>query len=148
VKIGNATAVSRKDLIDRLESGSDLKHSSARLDDGVADAGGDSRATDRLATPAVDPPTRPHDTQEESSGRVSMKQRYEEFCLAKVKDHLRALPQPIRSQRFEETRSAIRRAVPQLRRNEVDEMAQRELESRICAGLHLPSIEEFTAGSV
>src|SRR4051794_41946722 len=48
-----------------------------------------------------------------------LKQLYEEFCLTGVKDHLMALPQATRSQRFDETRSAIRRAMPQLRRGEL-----------------------------
>jgi hypothetical protein len=111
----------------------------------AADGGGDSSPPDRVSMPVA---RLPRDPEEESSRRVSLERRYEEFCLAKVNNHLRALPQAIRSQRFQETRSAIRREVPQLRSNELDEMAQRELVSRIRAGLQLPSIEEFSAGGV
>ena len=114
----------------------------------AADDGGDSRPGDRLATPAVDRPTRAHVAEEDSSGGVSLQEQYELFCLAKVKNHLRALPQAVRSQKFEETRSAIRRAAPQLRRNDLDEIAQRELESKIRLTLNLPSIEEFAASQV
>src|SRR4051794_13128626 len=98
----------------------------------------DSRAVDSL--------TRAHDAETNAPCRGSLNDRYYDFCTTKVKDHLRALPQAIRSQWFDETRSAIRRAVPQLRQNELDEMTQRELESKIRARLHLPSLEEFTAG--
>ena len=113
----------------------------------AADGGGDSRPGDTLATPAVDRPTRAHVAEEDSSGGVSLQEQYELFCLAKVKNHLRALPQAVRFQKFEETRSAIRRAAPQLRRNDLDEIAQRELESKIRLTLNLPSIEEFAAGA-
>jgi hypothetical protein len=88
-----------------------------------------------------------HYAEAESPDQGSLNERYEEFCRAKVKDHLRALPLAIRSRMFEETRSSLRRVAPQLRRNELEEIAQRELELKIRAGLHLPSIEEFAAGS-
>jgi hypothetical protein len=113
----------------------------------VASSGGESIPADRPPPSGVERSTRPRGTEEESSRQVSIEQRYEEFCLAKVEDHLRALPQAIRSQMFQATRSAIRREQPQLRGNELDEMAQWELVSRIRARLHLPSIEEFTAGA-
>jgi hypothetical protein len=38
--------------------------------------------------------------------------------------------------------------VPQLRRDDLEEMAQRELESKIRLALNLPGIEEFAAGTV
>ena len=112
----------------------------------AADAGRESTPADRLYTPAVEKLSRAHVAERDSSRRVSVKQRYEEFCLEKVNDHLRKLPQAVRSQNFDDTRSAIRRAAPQLRRNEVDEMAQRQLESKIRLALNLPSIDEFIAG--
>ena len=110
---------------------------------GNADVG--PRAIDMSGSPAVDRLTRAHDMEATSPRRGSLKERYDEFCGAKVKDHLRAIPQAIRSRRFDEMRSAIRRSAPQLRRSELDELAQRELESKIRAELHLPSIEEFAA---
>jgi hypothetical protein len=109
---------------------------------------GESIPTDRPATTAVEKPTRPRGTEEESSRQVSLKQRHEEYCLAKAEDHLRALPQAIRIQMFQETRSAIRRELPHLRGKELEEMTQRELISRIRTRLQLPSIEEFSAGVV
>ena len=109
----------------------------------VADAGEDSKQTDSPTTVAVNTSTRPNDTEDESSRRVSLKQRYEEFCLAKIRYHLRTLPQAVRAQMFDEARSAIRRALPQLRRSDLDEMAQQEVVSRVRARLHLPSMEEF-----
>ena len=64
--------------------------------DGLAQRGvGDSRPADRLATPAVDRPTPAPVAEEDSSRRVSLKQRYDEFCLAKVEQHLRSLPQAV-----------------------------------------------------
>jgi hypothetical protein len=122
------------------------------LSQGSADEGATIRREavgkrERLGAPAVERPTRPDVADKDSSHRVSLKERYEEFCLAKVKDHLSSLPRAVRSQRFEETRSAIRRAAPQLRRNDLDEIAQRELESKIRLALNLPSIEEFAAGT-
>jgi hypothetical protein len=112
----------------------------------VADGGGQSMAAARLATPAVEALTPAHVAERDASRQIQLKQRYEEFCLEKVKDHLRKLPKAVRSQRFDEMRSVIRRAAPQLRRNEVDEMAQQQLESKIRLALNLPNIEEFTAG--
>jgi hypothetical protein len=71
--------------------------------------------------------TRARGAEAESPREGSLKERYEEFCRAKFKDHLRALPQAIRSRMFEELRSSLRREAPQLRRNELDEMAHRVL---------------------
>jgi hypothetical protein len=153
LRVGNAVAVSRRSLIASLDPLNDGAAALELAKDAVAPTTGgavasrDSTGEDRLATPSVDRLPRAHE-EAQSASRGPLKQRYEEFCRAMVKQHLMTLPQAVRSRRFEETRSAIRRQVPQLRRNELDEMAQRELELKIRAELHLPSIEEFTASCV
>ena len=115
LRVGNAVAVNRKSLIARLDPLGDGVAAVEPAKDpvtpttGGAVASRDSRGEDRLATPSVHRLPRVHETEAESPSRGSLKQRYEEFRQAKVKEHLMALPQANRSRRFEETRSAIRR---------------------------------------
>jgi hypothetical protein len=51
---------------------------------GAANAGGDSRAKDRVAAPATDRMTRARDAEAEFPDQGSLNEHYEEFCRAKL----------------------------------------------------------------
>jgi hypothetical protein len=84
---------------------------------------------------------------EETSRRIALEDRYQEYCRGKVRAHFLSLDEPARRELFEEKLRVVRRQWGHLPAATIEELAHRQLETSLREKLSLPSIDEFAERS-